>query len=87
MAGQWGIYSSFIIDSATFLLSAVFLVKINSQNLHISGESDKTISAAIDDYITGLRYLLDNRRCLNSFSSKGSRILLPRVLFKLFKYI
>jgi len=64
VAGQWGIYSSFIIDSATFLLSAVFLVKINLPKSSQIGNSDKTIAAAIDEYITGLRYILKNRGIL-----------------------
>ncbi len=57
VSGIWGIYPAFAIDALTFLVSAVFIAQIKYQPVSELGASDKTIRAALHQYIDGLRYL------------------------------
>ncbi len=57
VAGSWGIYPSFLIDSATFIISAAFISRIAYEHKSTLSSSEKTIRAAFDQYIDGLRYL------------------------------
>lgn len=64
VAGQWGIYPSFVIDAATFLVSAVFIARVEyTPQLNLVAGSG-TIPAALKEYVEGLRYLIRNRRVL-----------------------
>jgi MFS family permease len=58
VSGTWGIYPAFTIDALTFIVSAFFLWQLRYQptNTDISG-SDKTVGAALKQYVEGLRYL------------------------------
>ena len=59
VAGSWGIYPAFVIDSATFLLSAFFIALINyvpDVDLNAVNGSIRTVFA---QYIDGLKYLLN----------------------------
>jgi MFS family permease len=64
VAGQWGIYPSFVIDSATFLMSAFFIARVIYDHPNVNDGSDGTISAGFKQYLDGLKYLLDNRGVL-----------------------
>ncbi len=57
VSGIWGIYSAFIIDGFTFLLSAFFLFQIKLDHVPGLDASEKTIGAALEQYLDGLRYL------------------------------
>ena len=56
VAGGWGIYPAFVIDCVTFLLSAFFIARIHYEPERTGGH-DKSLSAALSDYVDGLRYL------------------------------
>ena len=56
VAGGWGAYPAFIVDSLTFLVSATFLFRMSYRRPRNPGPSP-TLRTAIDDYVEGLRYL------------------------------
>ncbi len=68
VAGQWGNYPAFVVDSISFFCSAFFIARI--QYIHqppLSTEADKgkkQISAAFRQYIDGLGYLRDHKDIL-----------------------
>jgi MFS family permease len=57
VAGQWGVYPSFIVDASTFLLSAMLLSRIAYDRPPAIGEADARPAAVIGQYVDGLRYL------------------------------
>lgn len=63
VAGGWGLRPAFVIDSATFLVSIVFIARIRYQPPHVDTR-DKSVSSALDDYLEGLRYLIQHRGIL-----------------------
>ena len=63
VAGGWGIRPAFVIDSATFLLSIVFIAKIRYQPPRRVSH-DTSLGAALSDYLDGLRYLGRHRDIL-----------------------
>ncbi|MFN8492216.1 MAG: MFS transporter [Caldilineaceae bacterium] len=56
-SGLWGIYPAFVIDSVSFLLSAFFIARVTQVEAPALAKADKTIGAALQQYIDGLRYL------------------------------
>jgi MFS family permease len=70
VAGVWGIYPAFVIDSLTFLLSAVLIARIGyTAPVQAEGVS---LSGPIKRYIEGLRYLKDHRDILSITLHKGA---------------
>jgi MFS family permease len=61
VAGGWGIRPAFVIDSATFLLSIIFIARIRYQPPRVADNQDKSVTSAFDDYFEGLRYLARHR--------------------------
>lgn len=57
VAGTWGNRPAFIIDAFTFLVSAVFIFRIRYEPASDLLASDKTVGAAVKQYLDGLRYL------------------------------
>jgi NRE family putative nickel resistance protein-like MFS transporter len=57
VAGQWGLYPSFIVDSATFLASAFLLSHIDYLRPPALEGADARPAAVIGQYVDGLRYL------------------------------
>lgn len=57
VSGAWGIYPAFVIDGLTFLLSAAFIIPIRLDANPALATSDKTMGAAVKEYLDGLRYL------------------------------
>ena len=57
VSGIWGIYPAFVIDSLTFLLSALFLLQIRADTKPALSGEEKTVRAAFRQYADGLRYL------------------------------
>lgn len=74
VAGGWGIYPAFVIDSATFLLSVVFIAKIRYQPPRREAH-EKTLRSALRDYVDGLRYLAHHRGILVITIQKASLAL------------
>jgi MFS family permease len=57
VSGAWGIYPAFVVDALSFLFSATFIAQITyrpSLDIHIG---ERTIGAALQQYLDGLRYL------------------------------
>jgi NRE family putative nickel resistance protein-like MFS transporter len=57
VAGGWGIYPAFVIDGLTFLISALFISRIDYAPSSALAEAEKTLRAALRQYVAGLRYL------------------------------
>ncbi|MGD2253605.1 MAG: MFS transporter [Anaerolineales bacterium] len=57
VAGGWGIYPAFLIDSASFLLSALMIAQIKYMPPQRSSSQDMSVRAALGQYLDGLRYL------------------------------
>ncbi len=63
VAGGWGLRPAFVIDSATFLLSIVFIARIRYEPPRTAAH-DASVKSALDDYLEGLRYLAQHRGIL-----------------------
>jgi MFS family permease len=59
-AGQWGVYPSFVIDGVTFLASALLIAQMQYQ-AHAVDESERTVRAAMHQYVEGLVYLWQHK--------------------------
>ena len=57
VAGIWGNQTAFIIDTATFFISAIFIARMHYQMPTSLAASDKSVRAAMEQYVGGLRYL------------------------------
>lgn len=57
VSGTWGMYPAFTIDALTFLLSALFIAQLKYRPTTGTTPSEKTIGAALREYLDGLRYL------------------------------
>jgi MFS family permease len=57
VAGAWGNRPAFIIDALTFVVSAVFILRIRYEQPPALADAAKTIGAALQQYLDGLRYL------------------------------
>ena len=57
VSGVWGIYPAFVIDALTFLVSAAFMSGVKYQAKPGLAGADKTVRAALRQYVEGLRYL------------------------------
>lgn len=60
VAGEWGVYPAFIIDSFTFVLSAAFIVGILYTPPESLADAQQSIRAALGEYLAGLRYLKEH---------------------------
>ena len=60
VAGTWGIYPAFVLDTLTFLLSAALLMQIRMPARLATAAADKTVAASVRQYIDGLRYLREH---------------------------
>jgi MFS family permease len=57
VAGTWGNQPAFIIDALTFLMSAAFIVRIAYRPASSLEQSERTVGAALQQYLDGFRYL------------------------------
>lgn len=57
VAGGWGVRPAFIIDALTFLVSAILISRIAYQHEPALAGADKSVRAAVKQYLDGLRYL------------------------------
>ena len=57
VSGTWGIYPAFVIDGLSFLASAIFIAQIRSGSVSVREKSGRAATAALSQYIDGLRYL------------------------------
>jgi len=65
VAGQWGSYPAFVVDSISFFLSAYFISHIQYtheiDSSSITGGAGKQVTAAFRQYVDGLKYLKDHK--------------------------
>lgn len=72
--GGWGIYPSFLIDSASFLFSAFFISRVLYSHARV--ESEASVGAVYREYIEGLHYLPQHRDIWAIASLKGASALM-----------
>jgi MFS family permease len=60
VAGEWGIYPAFVVDSASFLLSAFFILHIHYRHDQSDMGTGRTLHLFTLQYIEGVRYLREN---------------------------
>lgn len=60
VAGQWGAYPSFVVDSLTFVGSAALIARIRYRPQAPPEGSAASVAAALHQYLEGLRYLRRN---------------------------
>ncbi len=72
VAGEWGIYPAFIIDSLTFLLSAFFISHIDYHAALARSDGGKSLRDIVNQYLAGLRYLKQNLDILMISSQKAA---------------
>jgi MFS family permease len=65
VAGSWGIYPSFVVDSASFLISASFIARVRYPAVPGLEGRGGGVRASLQQYANGLRYL---RRNLDTFA-------------------
>jgi MFS family permease len=82
VAGKWGIYPAFVIDSLTFLISALFISRIRYIRPPALEEAEKTVKAGLRQYVDGLRYLARYRDILAIALHKGAIALATNGAFQ-----
>jgi MFS family permease len=83
VAGQYGIYPAFVVDSLTFLLSAMMIFGIRYTHIAPLDEAGKTIAAGFRQYLAGLAYLKDHRDILFIALHKGAIALTMNGVFQI----
>jgi MFS family permease len=87
VAGRWGIYQSFVVDAASFLLSATSLWQLRYTPLR-SGDSGKSwLEAAVHQYVEGLRYLKNHLDTLALAMHKGATNLFAGGAFQVVQVV
>ncbi len=84
-SGTWGVYPSFVIDAVTFFVSALFISRIvyaPPPGLHAS---EKTVRAALHQYVDGLRYLRQHRDIFFIALNKAANSLFVGGAFQVFQ--
>jgi MFS family permease len=82
MAGQWGIYPAFGVDSLTFVLSAFFISRIDYQRPSHLAEAEHSLRAGLRQYLEGLRYLSQHKNVLAIALHKGALSLMASGAFQ-----
>ncbi len=59
-SGTFGMYPAFVLDTLTFLISALLLLQIRMPPAPATLASDMTVAAAVRQYFDGLRYLREH---------------------------
>jgi MFS family permease len=83
VAGEWGLRPAFVIDSLTFFISAMFISRVNYQQITNPHELDSRIFTIITQYVEGLRYLRDNWNVLVVALQKTSLALSVTSIFQI----
>ena len=75
VSGTWGIYPAFVIDALTFVISALFIVQLTYRPAAGVDSAGKSIGAALQAYLDGLRYLGQHVDILFIALHKGANAL------------
>lgn len=95
VSGTWGIYPAFVIDGATFIVSAFFIARVALDHRPNADATDKSISTALKQYADGLRYLRQNidilvvtvHKAINAlFLSYGFQVVQVAIAQEIFVY-
>ena len=70
VAGRFGVRTAFVVDAATYAVSAVILLGIPRLGAP-AGAAARTIRSAGREYVDGLRYLVGHREVLFTACNKG----------------
>jgi len=82
VAGGWGVRPAFIIDALTFLVSAILISRIAYKHEPALASADKSIRAAGQQYLDGLRYLWSHKDFLAIASHKAAFALVAAGAFQ-----
>jgi predicted MFS family arabinose efflux permease len=64
IAGTLGVYTAFVIDGFTFLLSAMFIAQITMPKASRDHGHDRTVRAVLSDYLEGVQLLRKSKDML-----------------------
>lgn len=81
VSGIVGVYPAFVIDAATFLLSALIILRMPYQSLLAPGD-DQSLMAGMRQYIDGLAYL---RRHIDTFAITLNKGILGLLVIGLYQ--
>lgn len=93
VAGYWGIYTAFVVDSATFILSAILLSRIEYVSELKKHPAAKVIKNSLNEYVDGLKYLKKhpdilfialNKAAIYLFSFGGFQVIQVRIAEEIF---
>lgn len=87
VAGQWGIYTAFIIDSLTFVLSALFIVRIKYKFKSELSDIRFDLGSVIQEYLDGLRYLKRHKDVFVIAIQKGAVALIVSGAFQIIQVL
>ena len=87
VAGLWGNEPAFILDAITFLVSAVLIAQVDYQLSDEAQESDKSVGAALQQYLDGLRYLRGKVDHLIIAMLKGTNAILISTGFQIIQVV
>jgi MFS family permease len=82
VAGVWGVQPAFAIDAMTFLVSAILISRIAYQHEPALAAADKSVRAAVKQYLDGLRYLWRHKDFLAIALNKGAFALVAAGAFQ-----
>lgn len=82
VAGLWGIYPSFVIDSASFFVSAFFISRVAYRTAPVLERGGGGLRTSLAQYGEGLSYLRDHRDVLSVAVQKGTVGLLVNGAFQ-----
>jgi MFS family permease len=74
VSGSFGVYPAFVVDSLTFLLSAIFIARVRPRSAPAE-DRHPTARKAFAEYVEGLRYLASNRDVLAIVLNKAALTL------------
>lgn len=83
VSGIAGVYAAFVIDSATFLLSALVILRMPYRSL-LKPSADKSVVAGLRQYVDGLAYL---RRHIDTFSIALQKAMLGLLVIGFYQVV
>ncbi len=87
VAGLWGNEPAFILDGLTFGLSAVFIAQLHYHLPEEAKVSDKSVGAALQQYLDGLRYLRQTADHFVIVLLKGTNAILISTGFQIIQVV
>ena len=82
VAGEWGIYPAFVVDSLSFIWSAALISRIQYHYAPDPAGTGVTLRSALDRYLEGLRYLRHHKDTFALALHKGAISLTVNGVFQ-----